>query len=149
MFQNTGSMRATGRARIELSFGGPWWRGEEAVAWPRPRPSETLPPVWPFPLGTLTDLLPLTQHLPHKVSGSFKYLRLKSCFHFDSKSAFQRGGSYYFTRSYSRTRRPQPRGQALGSCSFCALVAEQGAWPPGDSRWVSVKSVREHTSGRG
>lgn len=106
---------------------GPWWSGEEVVAWPHPPSSETLPPGWPLCRGTLTDLLPLTQHLSDKGSSSFKHPVLKSCLHFESNSTFQ-SSRIGLTRNYSWTLCPQPREQALESCSFCVLVADQGTW---------------------
>lgn len=79
-----------GEWELSRALAGPWWSGEEVVAWPRPSSSETLPPGWPLCRGTLTDLLPLTQHLSDKGSSSFKYPVLKSCLHFESNSTFQK-----------------------------------------------------------
>ena len=112
---------------MSRALAGPWWSGEELVAWPHPSSSETLPPGWPLCRGTLTDLLPLTQHLSDKRSSSFKYPVLKSCLHFESNSTFQ-SSRINLSRNYSWTGCPQPHEQALESCSFCVIVADQGTW---------------------
>lgn len=76
------------QARIEPSLAGTSWSGKEVVVWPRPPPSEPLPPEWLLRIGTLTDLLPLTQHLSDRGSSSFKQPMSKFCFHLDFNSAF-------------------------------------------------------------
>lgn len=114
---------------MSRALAGPWWSAEELVAWPYPSSSETLPPGWPVCRGTLTDLLPLTQHLSDKGSSSFKYPVLKSCLHFESNSTFQ-SSRIYLSRNYSWTGCPSHMSRlwSLVHSVSSWLTREPGPW---------------------